>query len=166
MRLPPLANFAACGFILMVTEGAALHEPWLRTRYHDHGERFRDRIALGALVSGVDYVQAQRRRRELTAATNAALREVDLLLTAAAPGEAPRIDAVTKWGSFDRPGFSAPFNVTGMPAAVVCGGFGPEGLPLGIQIAGRAFDEALVLRAAHAFEQATPWRGRRPALAG
>jgi aspartyl-tRNA(Asn)/glutamyl-tRNA(Gln) amidotransferase subunit A len=56
-----------------------------------------------------------------------------------------------------------PFNVTGLPAISVCTGFAPNGLPVAMQIAGRAFEEATVLRIAHAFERATPWRERRPA---
>ncbi|MBU6500089.1 MAG: amidase, partial [Rhodospirillales bacterium] len=119
-----------------------------------------------ALVSGVDYVQAQRRRRELCAATAAAMADVDLLLTTAAPTEAPRIDAVTKWGSMEKPGFTMLFDVTGQPAISLCSGFGEGGMPVSIQLAGRPFEDALLLRAAHAYEQATPWRGMRPPLVG
>lgn len=162
---PPLADFAACGFIIMITEAYALHEPWLRTRRGEYGELFRDRVSLAALVSGADYQQAQRKRRELCVAVAGAMRGFDLLLTAAAPGEAPPIDAVPKWSSFDRPGFTMPFNVTGQPALTVCAGYGERGLPVAIQLAGRPFAEAVVLAAGHAYEAAHPWRQRRPALA-
>jgi aspartyl-tRNA(Asn)/glutamyl-tRNA(Gln) amidotransferase subunit A len=57
-----------------------------------------------------------------------------------------------------------PFNVTGQPAMTVCGGFGEGGLPVGIQLAAKPFEEALLLRACHAFEAATPWRERRAAM--
>ena len=162
---PPLADFAACGFVIMITEAYALHEPWLRTRRGEYGELFRDRVSLAALVSGADYQQAQRKRRELCVAVAGAMRGYDLLLTAAAPGEAPPIDAVPKWSSFDRPGFTMPFNVTGQPALTVCAGYGERGLPVAIQLAGRPFTEATVLAAGHAYETAHPWRQRRPALA-
>jgi len=63
-----------------------------------------------------------------------------------------------------RPNPTQVFNVTGNPAISVCTGFDSAGLPLAMQIAGRAFDEAMVLRAAAAYEAATPHRGRRPEL--
>ncbi len=165
VTLPPLADYNACGFIILVTEAYAAHEPWMRTRFQDYGELLRDRMALGALVSGPDYLQAVRRRRELCAETAAAMRGLDLLLTASAFGEAPEIDQVPKWANFARPGFTLPFNVTGQPALSVCAGYGERGLPVAIQLAGRPFDDATVLAAGHAYETAHPWRQRRPALA-
>ena len=165
IALPSLADFNACGFVILVTEAYAAHEPWMRTRFAEHGELLRDRMALGALVSGPDYVQALRRRRELCAAMNAAMQGFDLILTAAATGEAPPIDQVPKWANFGRPSFTIPFNVTGQPAMSVCAGFGERGLPVAIQLAGRPFADATVLAAAHAYETAHPWRQTRPDLA-
>ena len=165
VALPSLADFAACGYVIMTTEAYALHEPWLRTRHGEYGELLRDRITLAALVSGADYLQAQRKRRELCAAMAAAMGDCDILLTAAATGEAPPIDSVPKWASFDRPGLTMPFNVTGQPALTVCAGYGERGLPVAIQLAGRPFADAAVLAAGHAYEAAHPWRQRRPALA-
>ena len=57
-----------------------------------------------------------------------------------------------------------PFNLTGQPALSLCSGFDDSGLPLSLQIVGRHFDEATVLRIGHAYERATPWRKRRPPL--
>ena len=164
IELPHLEEYGACGFIILVTEAYAAHEPWMRTRFKDYGELLRDRMALGALISGVDYMQAVRRRRELTLEMAQSMKTVDLLLTAAAPAEAPRIDSVPKWANFVRPSFTMPFNVTGQPAMSVCSGFGERGLPVSIQLAGRPFEDATVLATGHAYEQATDWRGRRPAL--
>jgi len=65
VRLSPLADWAACGILIMLAEGYAIHEANLRERFADYGEAFRDRMALAALISGGDYVQAVRRRREL-----------------------------------------------------------------------------------------------------
>ena len=165
VALPPLADFTACGYVVMTTEAYALHEPWFRTRLGEYGELLRDRLTLAALVSGADYLQAQRKRRELCAAMGAVMQGCDVLLTAAAAGEAPAIDSVPKWSSFDRPGFTMPFNVTGQPALTVCAGYGERGLPVAIQLAGRPFAEAAVLAAGHAYETAHTWRQRRPALA-
>jgi aspartyl-tRNA(Asn)/glutamyl-tRNA(Gln) amidotransferase subunit A len=165
VTLPPMADFQACGWVILSVEAFAIHEPWLRTRFNDYGELFRDRLALAGLVSGVDYVQAVRHRRELCAATAAAMRDVDILLTAGAPTEAARIDSIPKWGGLEKPSFTMPFNVTGLPTIAICSGFGEGGLPVGIQLVAKPFQEPTLFRAAHAFETATPWRKQRPALA-
>ena len=162
---PSLEDFGACGFVILVTEAYAAHEPWMRTRFNDYGELLRDRMALGALVSGADYMQALRRRRELCREMAVAMEGFDLILTASAAGEAPPIDKVPKWANFERPGLTLPFNVTGQPALSVCAGFGQGGLPLSIQLAGQPFGDATVLAAGHAYETAHGWRKRRPALA-
>ena len=164
LRLSPLADWAACGVMIMLSEAYAIHQATLRERFGDYGEMFRDRMALAALVSGGDYVQAVRRRRELAAEFATAMADLDLALTAAAPGVAPAIDAVGKFATFERPMLTMPFNVTGTPAMSVCCGYSVAGLPLSFQLAGKPFEEATVLRAAHAYEKATPWRSAHPRL--
>ena len=165
LRLSPLADWAACGLMIMLGEGYAIHEATLRERFVDYGEAFRDRMALAALISAGDYVQAVRRRRELAAEFATAMADFDLVVTAAAPSEAPAIDSVSKFAIFERPSLTMPFNVTGSPAMSVCCGYTASGLPLAFQLAGKPFDEATVLRLAHAYERATPWRSIRPRLA-
>jgi Asp-tRNA(Asn)/Glu-tRNA(Gln) amidotransferase A subunit family amidase len=165
VTLPPMLDFQACGWVILIIEAFAVHEPWMKTRLNDYGEMFRDRVALGGLLRASDYVQAVRRRRILTQQVAAVMEDVDLLLTAPAPAEAPEITAVTKWSTLEKPSFTIPFNVTGQPAMSVCTGFGAGGLPVSMQLVGRPFEDALVLRAAHAFERATGWRKARPALA-
>src|SRR5580704_12379268 len=164
LRLSPLAEWAACGVMIMLNEAYAIHQATLRERFGDYGELFRDRMALAALVSGGDYVQAVRRRRELAAEFATAMADLDLAITAAAPGEAPAIDAVGKFATFERPMLTMPFNVTGTPAMSVCCGYSAAGLPLAFQLAGKPFDELTVLRAAHTYEKATSWRSVRPRL--
>jgi aspartyl-tRNA(Asn)/glutamyl-tRNA(Gln) amidotransferase subunit A len=163
--LPPLADWHACGFLIMLAEAFAAHEPWLTTRFSDYGELLRNSLALGALVSGPDYVQAMRRRRELNAAIATAAADCDLLLTATWQSEAPPIKDVAAWGIFGTPIMTFPFNVCGWPALSVCSGFGAHGMPVAIQLAAKPFAEPLLLRAGHAYEMATPWRHRRPAMA-
>jgi aspartyl-tRNA(Asn)/glutamyl-tRNA(Gln) amidotransferase subunit A len=163
--LPSLDEYRACGFIILIVEAFAVHEKWMQERYNDHGELFRDRVALGGLMSAADHVQAVRRRRALCRITAEAMADVDILLTTAAPTEAPKIEGMPKWASMEKPGFTMPFNVTGLPAISVCSGFGPNGLPISIQLAGKPFQEQTVFRAAHAYETATGWRTHRPALA-
>jgi aspartyl-tRNA(Asn)/glutamyl-tRNA(Gln) amidotransferase subunit A len=164
VRLPHLLEWGACNTVILLTEAYAIHAPWLSTRFAEYGELFRDRLVLAALISGPDYVAALRRRRELCRAMARGMAGFDLLLTASTPGEAPRIDAVPKWSPPDKPSFSPPGNITGYPAISVCGGFGPSGLPLGIQLIARPFEEAALLAAAHAFERATGFRDHRPKM--
>ena len=76
----------------------------------------------------------------------------------------PLIDQVPKFTLFERPSLTIAFNLTGSPAMSVCCGYTDGGLPLSLQIVGKRFTDATVLRLAHAYEQATPWRGRRPQL--
>ncbi len=165
VQLSPLQDWAACGSLISITERAAAYEEWARTRLGDFGERMRSRLMLGAFVSGVDYVQALRRRRELRAELQQAMKGLDAVLTATQPAEAAKIDAVPKWDLFEKPGFMMPFNVAGYPAISVCAGFGEGGLPVAIQLVGKPFQEPTLLRIAHSFEEATDFRNRRPAMA-
>ena len=164
VTLSPMQDWHACGSLISMVERAAAYEEWARTRLDGFGERVQRRLMLGALVSGVDYVQAVRRRRELRDELRDAMRGLDVVLTAAAPGEAPKMDAIPRWDVFDRPSFTIPFNVAGYPAMSVCAGFGPAGLPLSLQIVGKPFQEATVFQVADAFEKATSFRSGRPAM--
>jgi aspartyl-tRNA(Asn)/glutamyl-tRNA(Gln) amidotransferase subunit A len=165
VTLPALQEWSACCFVLLITEGYAVHQPWFKTRFAEYGERMRDNIAMGAFVTGSDYVQATRRRRELCAAMGSVMADVDILLCAGANAEAPLMTEVGKWDAYRTPLPTTPFNVTGYPALSVCSGYGDLGLPVAIQLAARPFEEPLLLRVGHAFERATSWRDRRPALA-
>jgi aspartyl-tRNA(Asn)/glutamyl-tRNA(Gln) amidotransferase subunit A len=88
----------------------------------------------------------------------------DALVTAGQYGPAPRFGTHQTVAWWKNPQIPTPFNVTGGPAVSVCNGFSQSGLPLSMQVAGRPFDEVTVLRVAHAFEQATSWRERRPVI--
>jgi aspartyl-tRNA(Asn)/glutamyl-tRNA(Gln) amidotransferase subunit A len=165
VRLPPLQDFHAAGWLILMSEAHAVHEPWLRTRFRDYGEILRERLALAALVTAPDYIQAQRRRRELCAAVAEVMTNCDVLLTAAQPAEAPLIESVGTFASLETPGFTMPFNLTGQPALALCTGFGAGGMPVGAQIIGRPFEDATVLRVGHSYERAAGWWQRRPTLA-
>jgi aspartyl-tRNA(Asn)/glutamyl-tRNA(Gln) amidotransferase subunit A len=166
VQLSPLQDWAACGSLISITERAAAYEEWARTRLGDFSERLRSRLMLGAFVTGVDYVQAVRRRRELRAELQMAMQGLDVVLTATQPAEAAKIDAVPKWDLFAAPNFTMPFNVAGYPAISICSGFGAGDLPVAIQLVGKPFQEPTLFRTADAFEKATPFRSRRPALVG
>jgi aspartyl-tRNA(Asn)/glutamyl-tRNA(Gln) amidotransferase subunit A len=164
VTLPSLQEYQAVCWVIMIVEAYALHEKWMKDSFNDYGELFRDRVALGGIIPAADYVQALRRRRELLAATFAATQGIDALVTAGAPAEAPRIDAVPKWGNLQKASFTNPFNVTGWPALCVCSGFGEGGLPVSVQIASKPFTEALLFRIGHAYETSRGWRAKRPTL--
>ena len=160
MTLSPLDDWHACGTLISMTERAAAYEEWSRTRLGDFGARVQQRLLLGALVSGVDYVQAVRRRRELRAELKAAMAGLDVVLTATQPQEAQRIDALPEWDITQKPGFTIPFNVSGYPAISVCSGFGAGGLPVAIQLVGKPFQEPTLLHIADAFECVAPFFAR------
>lgn len=162
IEIPSLLEYQAANFVIMTCEAFSLHECWMRTRIDDYGELLRNRLALGALMTGSDYVQAQRRRRDLCCETEDAAENVDVIVTAGAAAEAPRMDGVPKWGDISAPGFYSPFNLTGWPAMCVCAGYGEGGLPVAIQIAAKPFQEPLLFQVAHMFEKAAGFRSRRP----
>jgi aspartyl-tRNA(Asn)/glutamyl-tRNA(Gln) amidotransferase subunit A len=141
----------------------AVHEPALRTQIGNFGEDFLGRTLGALLISGPDYVQASRWRRVMIAEMAALYAKYDVFITAA-PGPAPRLDSWRTIHFWQKASLTTPFNVTGGPALAQCIGYTPDGLPLSMQVVGRPFDDATVLRVAHAYEAATPWRTRRPTL--
>ncbi|MCB8883183.1 Asp-tRNA(Asn)/Glu-tRNA(Gln) amidotransferase subunit GatA [Acidisoma cellulosilytica] len=161
-RLSPLSQYAACGNVIMLSEAYAIHEQDLRDRPDMYGYACRARMSIGAMITAADYLRAQRRRTELVAETAAAMHQFDVLLTVTAASEAPEITQVGPFGSYEKPLYTMPANVTGSPTISVCCGYSANGLPLGMQMSGRPFDDATVLRLAHAYETATAWRGKRP----
>lgn len=162
-RIRPAQVYHDVKIIGAETELYAVHEPALRARLADFGEDFLGRTLGALLISGADYVQASRWRRMLIAEMAPLYANYDALVTAS-PGPAPRLDAWRTIGFWQRPSLTTPFNVTGGPALAQCVGFTEDGLPLSMQIVGRPFDDATVLRVAHAYEAATRWRARRPML--
>jgi aspartyl-tRNA(Asn)/glutamyl-tRNA(Gln) amidotransferase subunit A len=164
VTLSPLADYNACGYVIMSTEAFAIHQRWMLTVPGQYGAILRDRLALGGLIGGADYVQAQRSRRELAAEMKAAMEEVDILLCACQPGEAARMEAAPKWGGLETEGFTLPFNVSGYPAISMRAGFGMGGLPVSVQLASKPFAETTLFQIAHALEQASDWHKRRPSM--
>jgi aspartyl-tRNA(Asn)/glutamyl-tRNA(Gln) amidotransferase subunit A len=164
VNLSPLADYHACGWLILSAEAYAVHEPWLKTRFNDYGELFRDRLALGGFIRATDYVQALRRRRVLCEELKAAMANLDILVSASQAAEAPRITEVSKWGTMEMPSLTMPFNLTGYPAISVSTGFGAGGLPVCVQLIAKPFQETTLFPAAHAHETAIANRKRRPAL--
>lgn len=165
ITLPPLIEFAAVNMVIMSCEAYSIHQKHLIETPELYGEICRDRVMLGSLLSGSDYVNAQKRRRELCAEVAAAMAGVDVLVTAASPFPAQKLGDVPKWLMYDKPSITSPFNVTGLPALATCSGFDAAGMPLSIQIVGKPFADALVLALGDAYEVATNSRSQRPAIA-
>jgi aspartyl-tRNA(Asn)/glutamyl-tRNA(Gln) amidotransferase subunit A len=109
-------------------------------------------------------VQAQRLRRQLMEDTERAMAGFAALVMPTSPVVATPIADSPPEHAMLRPRNTMPFNVLGLPAISVPCGFTEAGLPIGLQIAGHAFDEAGVLRVAEAYERATDWHERRPQL--
>ncbi|HKS88235.1 MAG TPA: amidase [Stellaceae bacterium] len=164
VTLSPLIDYLDANRVIMLAEAYALHEHDFQERPHLFGRHVFARIGVGAFLSAADYVEAVRQRRELCEEMAGALRDIDVLVCANATGPAPLIDGIGPWGLFERASYTAPCNVTGLPALSVPIGL-EDGLPLAFQIAGKPFDEAAVLRVGHAFEQASGFSARQPALA-
>ncbi len=166
VTLPPHQDWDACCRIILYAEAYAIHERDLAERPEKYAAITRARLFAGQVVSGADYVQALRWRRALCRSYAAALDGLDAVVTGGTLNPAPLIDEMAKPPFFSPKGrlVMAPFSLTGAPALSLCSGFSTDGLPLSLQIAGLPFADATVLRIGHAYEQATPWRERRPAL--
>ncbi|MDJ1018068.1 MAG: amidase [Paracoccaceae bacterium] len=156
VSMPDIMEFTACNSIIMMSEAFAVHGANLRNRASEVSEMSRKRITLGAFIRAEDYVRAQMKRRELARATAKAMKTVDVLVYPAALGDPPKLEEIEPFYYLDSPLITAPANVAGIPAASVRAGMSRAGLPMGIQITGRLFGDADVLRIAHAYERATP----------
>jgi len=164
ITLSPLMDWHAVGRIMLPAEAYAIHEERLQTRANDYGRLTRNRLMLGAMIRAVDYIQAQRRRAELLAELEAALEIYDVVVTAGMLVPAAPLDDKEPFPYLDVPMIAVPFSLTGHPAHGVRAGFFADGMPIGAQIAGRNWDEATVLRVAHAFEAAAGLLDRKPDL--
>ena len=136
----------------------------MRERPEDYGALARERLMAGAFVRAADYVNATRLRRKMTDAFHGLFSDIDVAVTASSMDPACRIDDAKALESTYVRQARAPFNVTGSPALSVPVGFSKAGLPLSMQIVGKAFSEALIYRVAHAYERATRWVERHPPL--
>ena len=150
--------------VIMLTEAFAYHARDLRERAHLYGDVLREKLMAGALFTGEEYVQAQRLRSRLRAEMDVVLRDVDVLATPTMTGTAPSFATVLDPNFPFARSNMGPFNMTGLPALALPCGFAPNGLPISLQLAGRPFDEATVLRAGYAYVGATDWHLRRPAV--
>lgn len=164
VTLPTLREYEDAKKVIAMAELFTIHGHNLRTRPELFGASLRYRIIAGGLIRAEEYVLATRARTDLARAMQAVMAGIDVMML---PTQEPagKLEPTAPDSLFNKVGFTTAFNVGGNPALSVCSGFSDEGLPFSLQIAGRLFDEATVLRAGDAYERATPWRDRRPALA-
>ncbi len=163
VKLPSLQQYDDCKKTIAVAELFTIHGKDLRERPELFGSSLRFRIIAGGLVRAEEYIQAMRLRSELARAMQATMATVDLLMLPTAE-PAGKLEPVPPSSLFTKTSFTTPFNVGGNPALSVCNGFAANGLPFSLQIVGKLFDDATVLRAGDAYEKATPWRKTRPTL--
>jgi aspartyl-tRNA(Asn)/glutamyl-tRNA(Gln) amidotransferase subunit A len=166
-----LDRFGVIQQAMMFTEATSAHLGWLRTRLADYGEDVRARLLVGLFLPPTTYVLGQRARRLAHAAFERAFTEMDVLVAPTMPVTAPRIgeETVEVGGTavayrLALIPFNSPWSLVGAPVVTVPAGF-VDGLPVGLALIGRRFDEATLLRVAHAFQRLTDWHERRPALA-
>jgi aspartyl-tRNA(Asn)/glutamyl-tRNA(Gln) amidotransferase subunit A len=172
VELEMVAASAGAAFAVISAEAYAYHEAWLKTRAPEYDPEVVDRLRVGAFVSGSDYLKGQRARAFVRDEVDRVLARLDVLVAPTTPIAATEpgqryvdIGGVRESVRSSLVRFTRPFNVSGHPVASVPCGFTIEGLPIGLQIIGRPFDEATVLRVADAYQRATDWHTRRPPLA-
>lgn len=170
VSVPHINYSCAAGYnTIMRVEAFQYHFPNLRDRRADYGAAFRN-LARGGFLTARDYLRAQRARALICEELRQAFEHVDLLIlpvTAATPGggayAAEGTDVKVKKGTFTHgAAYTAPFNLTGTPSLSVAGGFNAAGMPIGLQLVGRPFQEETLIAAAHHFQSATDWHRRRP----
>jgi aspartyl-tRNA(Asn)/glutamyl-tRNA(Gln) amidotransferase subunit A len=165
-------NLAGAGSLAVVgAEALAYHAELLRTRAAEYDPDVARRLRVSAFITGLHYVRAQQVRALVRDEVDGALARRDVLLAPSTPIVAPAVDerqATLGDGPADvRTAllrFTRPFNFSGHPACAVPCGFTEGGLPIGMQLIGRPFDEATVLRAADAFQRLTDFHTRRPVV--
>jgi aspartyl-tRNA(Asn)/glutamyl-tRNA(Gln) amidotransferase subunit A len=171
-RLSLAPHVAAASFAIVASEALAYHAANLRTRASEYQADVRERLMMGIFVSGLHYVRAQQVRALARAEVDSALTRRDVLLAPSTPmaatvvGERQTMIGDTTMevrASLIR--YTRAFNLSGHPACSVPCGFTRNGLPIGMQLVGRPFDEATVLRAADAFQRLSDFHTRRPVLA-
>ena len=175
VSIPLLTSAAAVTRAILAVESASLHHDWLRTRLHEYDHNVQIDFLTGAIIPAQLYYKAQKIRALIRQQVFDALQRVDVLASPSSSEPAPLLPQGAGLKSKDearqrmsgRRSLTGVFNLANVPAlSVPCGFASVEGkaLPVGLQLAGRPFDDGLLLRVAHAYEQATPWHTRRPPI--
>jgi aspartyl-tRNA(Asn)/glutamyl-tRNA(Gln) amidotransferase subunit A len=165
VEIPGLQEAAQANSLMVTSDAAAFHRERLQTHPQDFGADVLQRLQGGAAYSSTEYILARRTQSVLRRKFEAFFKDYDILLMPTTPIPAPtrQGDDAVRRAQLLTP-FTAPFNLTGLPALTLPCGFSAQELPLGLQIIAGPWKEATVLRAGHAYEQATEWHQRKPDL--
>lgn len=148
---------------------AHMQKGWLTERREAYSETTLSRLLRGQTISAVDYLQAQHQRRVFSSTLRGVMQRVDALVLPTLPIPALPvaqidqdiiIDGVMENATVALLRLTMPFNLAGLPAISFPSGFTAGGLPIGLQVAGKPFEESMVLRIAHAYQQLTDWHRR------
>jgi len=169
VRLPDIEEMNAIARLILLAEATSVHIRNLDRRAEDYGEDQRDLLDQGRFVLATDYLNAQRRRRELCEDFDRALEGLDAIAAPAVAVLPARIGQRTLRIRDEEHDVrlattrnARALNLTGLPLLTIPCGFSDGGLPVGLQLVGKAFDEKAILELGHAFQQATDWHVRRP----
>ena len=171
VELPDQRQLSAASQLVLAVEAAAFHKRWLIERPQDYGPQVLMRLQNGLAIPGVSYLEAMRWRGPALSAHLAAVAGFDAVIAPVSPVAAPTIaesdvgngpDAEAVIQRLTR--FTRPVNYLGVPSLAIPTGFTRSGLPVGMQLIGRSFDEAMLLRIGAAFQRATDFHARVPAL--
>jgi aspartyl-tRNA(Asn)/glutamyl-tRNA(Gln) amidotransferase subunit A len=170
VELPDQRQLTAACQLVLATEAAAMHKRWMIERPRDYGPQVLMRLQNGLAISGVSYLEAMRWRGPALSAWLAAVAGTDAVLAPVAPVPAPTIAESDVGNSPNAEAviqrltkFTRPVNYLGLPSLSIPSGFTRGGLPVGMQLIGRSFDEAMLLRIGAAFQRATDFHARVPA---
>jgi aspartyl-tRNA(Asn)/glutamyl-tRNA(Gln) amidotransferase subunit A len=169
VELPDQRQLTAACQIVLAVEAAAFHKRWLLERPQDYGPQVLMRLQNGLAIPAVSYLEAMRWRGSALAAHNAATAGLDAVLAPVAPVAAPTIAESDVGNSPNAEAviqrltrFTRPINYLGLPSLALPAGFARNGLPVGMQLIGRSFDEATLLRIGAAFQRASDFHERSP----
>jgi len=169
VELPDQRQLTAACQLVLATEAAAFHKRWLIERPGDYGAQVLMRLQNGLAIPAVSYLEAMRWRGPALAAWLAAVTGTDAVLAPVAPMPAPTIAESDVGNSLNAEAviqritkFTRPINYLGLPSLSIPTGFTKTGLPVGMQLVGRAFDEAMLIRIGAAFQRATDYHQRVP----
>jgi aspartyl-tRNA(Asn)/glutamyl-tRNA(Gln) amidotransferase subunit A len=171
VELPDQRQLTAAAQLIVAVEAAAFHKRWLIEREQDYGPQVLMRLHNALAIPGVTYLEALRWRGPALSAHMTATAGVDAVIAPVAPIPAPTLAESDVGNSPDAESviqrltrFTRPINYLGLPALAIPSGFTRSGLPVGMQLIGRSFDEATLLRIGAAFQRVTDFHARVPKL--
>ncbi len=173
VAMPWVSVGRAVNVAVLLPEAAAVHRKRLAEKGNQYSPAVRHRLKAGLEVSAVDYIHAQRARSMFGHQMTQAMEDLDALVTPTVPIQTPTIAETTPppgsaipqaGGEF--PNFTGVFNATGQPSMSLNCGFTEDGMPIGLMISGKAFEDARLIGIGHAYQQITDWHCRKPSVIG